>query len=86
MKQLVRVSKGLWERDKRLINGQKTVKETKRNREISNRRYHIMYYKMNFYVNWSKISQTEKKMGTLGKVDFGRKIKWQKEVIGLICY
>lgn len=51
MKQLVRVSKGLWERDKRLINGQKTVKETKRNREISNRRYHIMYYKMNFYVN-----------------------------------
>ena len=51
MKQLVRISKCLWERDKRLINGQKTVKETKRNREISNRRYYIMYYKMNFYVN-----------------------------------
>lgn len=51
MKQLVRVSKGLWERDKRLINGQKAVKETKRNRETSNRRYYIMYCKMNFYVN-----------------------------------
>lgn len=51
MKQLVRVSKGLRERDKRLINGQKAVKETKRNRETSNRRYYIMYCKMNFYVN-----------------------------------
>lgn len=60
MKQLVRVSKGLRERDKRLINGQKAVKETKRNRETSNRRYYIMYCKMNFYVNWNKISQTEK--------------------------